>query len=140
MKPTKYDFFCIWVDPIANRIAIRVWIANQFFFGSRSRTGLRSEFFLDRDQGLDRDPKKNWIAIPIRSRPTTLVRTVPYRNVSVPYRTVSEPYRTVSVPFSVFFYRTVLSAKRTEPLILTVRILVFDREPYRTKMGIVIRL
>ena len=30
--------------------------------------------------------------------------------------------------------------KRTEPLILTVRFLVFDREPYRTKSGTVIRL
>ena len=61
---------------------------------------------------------------------------------------------TVSVPFSVlftvpffttiatvtvpFFSLTVRSVKRTEPLILTVRFLVFDREPYRTKIGIVI--
>ena len=29
--------------------------------------------------------------------------------------------------------------KRTEPLILTVRFLVFDREPYRTQMGNVTR-
>jgi hypothetical protein len=65
-------------------------------------------------------------------------------------------YRTVSVPFSVFFTvsfftaiatvsvpffsLTVGSAKRTEPLIVTVRFLVFDREPYRTKMETVIRL
>ena len=57
---------------------------------------------------------------------------------SEPYRvrTVPCPYRTVFR----FFYRTVLSAKRTEPLILTVRILVFDREPYCTKMGTVISL
>ena len=64
------------------------------------------------------------------------------------------PYRvrTVSVPFSVFFTvpfftasatvtvpffsLTVGSVKRTEPSILTVRILIFDREPYRTKVGI----
>ncbi len=46
-------------------------------------------------------------------------------------------YRTVSVPF---FRLTVRSAKRTEPLIVTVRFLVFDREPYRTKMETVIRL
>ena len=69
--------------------------------------------------------------------------------VSVPYRvrTVQCPYRTVSVPYRVrtvfrFFYRTVFSAiatvtvaffsltvgraKRTEPLILTVLILVFE--------------
>ena len=86
--------------------------------------------------------------------------SVPYRTVSVPcpYRVRTVPYRvrTVPVTFSVFFYRTVFcaiatvtvpffsltvgSAKRTEPLILTVRILVFYREPYRTKMGTVIRL
>ena len=30
--------------------------------------------------------------------------------------------------------------KRIEPLILTIRFLVFDREPYRTKKGTVIRL
>jgi hypothetical protein len=62
----------------------------------------------------------------------------------------------VSVPFFVLFAvpffpaiatdtvpflsLTVGSAKRTEPLILTVLILVFDREPYRTKMETVIRL
>ena len=39
---------------------------------------------------------------------------------------------TVTVPF---FSLTVRSVKRTEPLILTVRFLVFDREPYRTKVG-----
>ena len=72
------------------------------------------------------------------------------RIVPCPYRTVYVqcPYRTI--PFSVFYrerdrFRTVFcpmvrSAKRTEPLIFTVRILVFDREPYRTKMGTVIRL
>ena len=69
---------------------------------------------------------------------------------------VSVPYRTVSVPFSVlftgqfytaiatvtvpFFSLTVISGKRTEPLIFTVRLFVFDREPYRTKMGTVNRL
>jgi hypothetical protein len=39
------------------------------------------------------------------------------------------PYRTVPF-FSLTF----------EALVLTVRFLVFDREPYRTKKGIVIRL
>ena len=34
-----------------------------------------------------------------------------------------------------FFSQTVRSVKRTEPLILTIRFLVFDREPYRTKNG-----
>ena len=61
-------------------------------------------------------------------------------------------YRTVSVLFTVpfftaiatgavpFFSLTVRSVKRTEPLILTVRFLVFDREQYRTKMNTVNRL
>jgi hypothetical protein len=82
--------------------------------------------------------------------------TVPYRVRTVPYRTVPVPCPYRTVPFSVFFtvpfftasatvtvpyYRlTVRSAKRTEPLIVTVRFLVFDREPYRTKMETVIRL
>ncbi len=44
---------------------------------------------------------------------------------------------TVTVPF---FSLTVGSAKRTEQLILTVRVLVFDHEPYRTKMETIIRL
>ncbi len=49
------------------------------------------------------------------------------------------PYHTVSVPRSRplpyrFLSLTVGSAKPTEQLILTVRVLVFDREPYRTKM------
>ena len=69
--------------------------------------------------------------------------------MSVPYRA-----RTVFRFFyQTVFYRdrdrfrtaftvslTVRNAKRTEPLILTVRFLVFDREPYRTKIGIFIRL
>ena len=51
----------------------------------------------------------------------------------------------VSVPYSVlftipFFSLTFRSVKHTEPLILTVRFLVFGREPYRTKMRTVIRL
>jgi hypothetical protein len=69
---------------------------------------------------------------------------------------IASEFVTVSVPFSVFFtvpfftaiatvtvpffILTVRSAKRTEPLILTVRILVFDLEPYRTKMGTVFML
>ena len=36
--------------------------------------------------------------------------------------------------------RTVPFPFRTEPLIVTVRFLVFDREPYRTKVGTFIRL
>ena len=76
------------------------------------------------------------------------VRTVPYRvrTVAVPYRvrTIPCPYRfpfftasaTVNVPF---FCLTVRSARRTEPLILIVRFLVYDRQPYCTKIGTVIR-
>ena len=41
---------------------------------------------------------------------------------------------TVNVPF---FSLTVRSVKRTEPLILNVLFLVFDRESYRTKIGTV---
>jgi hypothetical protein len=52
----------------------------------------------------------------------------------VPFFTASA---TVTVPF---FRQTVRSAKRTESLIVTVRFLVFDREPYRTKMETVFRL
>ena len=62
------------------------------------------------------------------------------------YNSASE-FVTVSVPFSVFFAvpfftatvtvpffsLTVRSAKRPEPL-------VFDREPYRIKMRVVVRL
>ena len=63
------------------------------------------------------------------------VRTVPFSVFfTVPFFTA---IATVTVPF---FSLTVGSAKRTEPLILTVRVLVFDREPYRTKMETVIRL
>ena len=45
------------------------------------------------------------------------------------------PYR-FPFPFNVpyLFYRE-CDRYRTEPLIFTVRFLVFDREPYRTKMG-----
>ena len=47
------------------------------------------------------------------------------------------PSRTVSVPFYVFltvpFFTA--SATVTEPLILTIRFLVFDREPYRPRNG-----
>ena len=93
------------------------------------------------------------------------VRTVPYRVRTVPHRVRTVPYRVRTVPFSVFFTvpfftasatvnvpffcLTVRSAKRTEPLILTVRFLVSgnrytlvngDREPYRTNMGIINRL
>ena len=59
-----------------------------------------------------------------------------------------EPYRARTV-FRliyriVFYYNrdslTVRSVKLIEPSILTVRFLVFDREPYRTKRGTVIRL
>ena len=39
-----------------------------------------------------------------------------------------------------FLSPTVRSEKRTESLILTIRILVFDCEPYRTNMGTVSRL
>ena len=78
--------------------------------------------------------------------------SVPYRTAPCPYRTVPYPVRTVfrffTVPFFTasatvtvpFFSLTVRSAKRKEPLILTVLFLVFDREPYRNKMGTVIRL
>ena len=63
------------------------------------------------------------------------VRTVPFSIFfTVPFFTASA---TVTVPFLCPMVR---SAKRAEPLILTVRFLVFDREPYRTKMGTVIRL
>ena len=78
------------------------------------------------------------------------VRTVPYCVRTVPHRVRTVPHRvrTVSVPFSVFFTvpffttiatvtvpffsLTVGSTKRTEPLIVTVRFLAFDREPYCT--------
>jgi hypothetical protein len=53
--------------------------------------------------------------------------------MSVPHRyPFFLPYR--------FLRITVKSAKRTEPLIVTVRFLVFDREPYRIKMKTVIHL
>ena len=62
--------------------------------------------------------------------------------VSVPFSVFfTVPFFTASATVTVPFFRlTVRSAKRTEPLIVTVRILVFDREPYRTKMETVIRL
>ena len=54
---------------------------------------------------------------------------------------LTEPFFTASATVTVpFFCQTVRSVKRTEPLILTVRFLVFDPEPYRTKMRTVIRL
>ena len=71
------------------------------------------------------------------------VRTLPHRVrtvrtalrffLTVPFFTASA---TVTVPF---FSLSVRSVKRTEPLIVTVRFLVFDREPYRTKSGTIIR-
>ena len=49
---------------------------------------------------------------------------------------LTEPFFTASATVTVpFFCQTVRSVKRTEPLILTIRFLVFDREPYRTKNG-----
>ena len=54
----------------------------------------------------------------------------------LPYRFLPRS-RTLQYPFLSL---TVGRAKRTETLILTVCILVFDREPYRTKMETVIRL
>jgi hypothetical protein len=62
--------------------------------------------------------------------------------VSVPFSVFyTVPFFTASATVTVTFFRlTVGSAKRTEPLILTVRVFVFDREPYRTKMETVIRL
>ena len=62
-------------------------------------------------------------------RPSLSPLPCPYRDHTVFYRD-RDRYRTVLVG----------SAKRTEPLIVTVRFLVFDREPYRTKMGTIIRL
>ena len=67
-------------------------------------------------------------------------RTLPHR-VRTVFRFFTVPFFTASATFTVpFFSLTARSAKRTEPLILTVRFLVFDREPNRTKMGTVIRL
>ena len=45
---------------------------------------------------------------------------------------LSYPYRFLSL--------TLRSVKRTEPLILTVRFLAYEREPYRINMATVIRL
>ena len=53
---------------------------------------------------------------------------------TLPFFTASA---TVTVPF---FSLTVSSVKRTEPIIFIIRFLVFDREPYRTKMRTVVRL
>jgi hypothetical protein len=68
-----------------------------------------------------------------------------FATVPCPYRIVPCPYRfpffmrsqsqIVTVPF--FSQTFCFLVKRTEPLILTVRFLVFDREPYRTKTGTV---
>ena len=58
-------------------------------------------------------------------------RAVPYRFC---YRTVFNRERD---RYRTFFCPLVRSAKRTEPLIMTVRFLVFNREPYRTKIGAV---
>jgi hypothetical protein len=54
------------------------------------------------------------------------VRTVELATISVPFFTA---IGTVTVPF----FSLTVSMKRAELLILTVRFLVFDREPYRTK-------
>ena len=62
-----------------------------------------------------------------------LYRTV-FRFFTVPFFTV---IATVTVPF---FSMMVRSVKRTETLIMTVQFLVFDREPYRTKIGTLTRL
>ena len=66
-----------------------------------------------------------------------------YRTAPCPYRFpffFTVPFFTESATVTVpFFSLTVSSVNRTEPLILTVRFLVFGREPYRTKPVTVIR-
>jgi hypothetical protein len=77
-KKQNYDYFD-FLDfkdrSDRDRLAIQPQDRDPLFFGSRSGPKIAIRLISDRDLGSDRDPKKIWIAIAIRSRTPTLKLT-----------------------------------------------------------------